>query len=487
MSEAKRIFRNASYLFIGAAIADTSAFLFRVLIANELGASGFGLFSLALMTVNVSTSITLLGLPDGVITFVSRYRSNGQGDRIAGVVLVTGVVTLVLNILVVSAIWKLAPVLATTLFDTSGLTKLLRIFVLGVPAKTIIALSGSICLSYERAGFQTTIRRLVPKIGMLLVAVAVIFAGGGIETVVTWYVLVLWLTAFLGIGLSYVLLREESMHGITTNSKELLTFSIPLFLSGFIGFFLNWTDTVLVGYFLTSTDVGVYQSAFLLGTSISMFTSAVGNSLYPNFGSLLADDRYAVLRDRYKTGVRWLAIITAAPVIYLVAFPNISLDLIFGPEFVAGRNVLRFIIVSQFCTVVFGPATNTLKIMGQSRFILLTYLGGLSLNIGLNLLLIPRYGILGAAVGTATGLVLTNFLHLWRLQKQLELSIPIRNSIQVVWIGGVCAVILKLWGPSVHSLSLFVFHILAFCILYATGLLLTGAVSPEELYDIVRS
>lgn len=485
MSEAKRIFRNASYLFIGAAIADASAFLFRVLIANELGASVFGLFSLALMTVSVTTSITLLGLPDGIITFVSRYRSSGQGDRIAGVVLVTGVVTLALNILVVSAVWTLAPFLATTLFDTSALTKLLRIFVLGVPAKTIIALSGSICLSYERAGFQTTIRRLVPKIGTLLVAVVVIFAGGGIEVVVIWYVLVLWLTAFLGIGLSYVLLREESMHGITTNSKELLTFSTPLFLSGFVGFFLNWTDTMLVGYFLTSTDVGIYQSAYLLGTSISMFSAAVGSSLYPNFGSLLADDRYSVLRDRYKTSVRWLAIITAAPVVYLVAFPSQSLNLIFGSEFVTGRHVLRVIIISQFGVVVIGPATNTLKSMGQSRFILVTYLGGLFLNISLNLLLIPRYGILGAAVGTAAGLLLSDFLHLWRLQRRLKLSIPIRDTVSVVCIGGVSAVVLKLWGGTPHSLSLFAFHILAFCTLYGTGLLLTKTVSPADLYDIV--
>lgn len=485
MSDLQRIFKNASYLFVGAAIADASAFFFRVLIANELGPSVFGLFSLALMTVSVGTSITLLGLPDGIITFVSRFQSNNQPDRIAGIVFVSGAIVIVTNAILVTVIWTLAPLLATTLFDTEALTQLLRIFVLGMPAKSIIALTGAVCLSYEQAAFQTTIRRLVPKIGQLTTAAIIIAAGGGIQLVVTWYVIVLWLTALLGLSLSALLLRTKSINKVKTNTKELLMFSTPLFLSGFVGFFLNWTDTMFVGLFLTSADVGIYQAAYLLGTSISLFIGAVGNSLYPNFASLLAQNQHEVLRDRYRTGSRWISIVAVAPTAYLITFPEQSLTLLFGAKFGAGQWVLVIIITAYFVIATLGPATNTLKTMGYSSYIFRTYLVALLVNITLNLLLIPRIGLLGAAVGSATGLVLSEFLHLQRVTTELNLSLPVQDIGRVVGIAGVVALVLRLYSGTVTTLPLFGGHVLLFCILYGAGLLLTNTVSLTDLYVFV--
>ncbi|UIP00999.1 flippase [Halobaculum sp. CBA1158] len=485
MSDLKRILKNASYLFIGAAIADASAFLFRVLIANKLGPSVFGLFSLALMTVSVGTSITLLGLPDGIVTYVSRFRSNDQPDKIAGVVLVSVGIVVITNIVLIAVIWTLAPLLATTLFDTKALTPLLRVFVLGMPAKSIIALTGAICLSYEQAALQTTIRRLVPKIGQLTTAAIIIVAGGGIQLVVTWYVVVLWLTAILGLSLTTLLLKGESIKEISTNTRELLTFSSPLFLSGFIGFFLNWTDTIFVGFFLTSVDVGIYQSAYLLGTSISLFIGAVANTLYPNFGSLLAQNKHDVISNRYRKASRWLSILAVAPTAYLITFPEQSLTLLFGAEFRAGRWVLVTIVATYFVSAVLGPATNTLKTMGYSRYILTTFLVAFLVNIALNLLLIPRIGLLGAAVGSGTASIISDIFHFRRVKTELNLSLPVQNIGRVIVIAGVVALFLSLISDNVTTLPIYGGFVVLFCLLYAGGLLITNTISWRDLRKLI--
>jgi O-antigen/teichoic acid export membrane protein len=485
MSEARRLFRNASYLFIGGAIADVSAFGFRLLVAREFGPSEFGLFSLALMSVSVATSVALLGFPDGIVTFISRYRSNTEQKKIAGVITIAGVLVASISTLLTATIWFTAPQIANTLFDLPDLIPVLRIFALGVPAKASIALTGALCLSYERAGLQTTVRRIFPKIGTLVAAAVVIVRGGDIVSVVFWYIAILWMTAGVGIVLSYLLITSGPIGGIEFVTYDLLAFSLPLFLSGFVTFFMNWTDTLLVGYYLDSAQVGIYQSAFVLATSIGMFQSAIAMSLYPNFSSLLSDRKYDTIRTRYRSSAKWISILTIAPAIYLAVFPISSLTLLFGQEFAPGAEALVILALGQFLGVAVGPATVSLKTLGQSKYVLVTFLISLFVNLLLNVVLIPLIGILGAAVGTTSGKVVANSLHLWRIRDELDIQLPTYEIGTVVILAVFTAVILKIGLEVGSSVPHFVIHILVFSAIYIFGLLVMGVVNASRVIQFM--
>lgn len=487
MGDSSRIIKNASLLFVGSVIADVGAFLFRTLIAQEFGPSQFGQFSLALVTVTVTTSIALLGLPDGLVTFISRFRENDHPGKIIGVLAISAVFILTLSFSFFIILWVASPWIAHTVFNTPELTTIVRTFAWAVPAKAIIAATAAICLGYERGGLQSLIKRIFPKVGALIVVISVIYLGDGLETVVRWYVATLWITAIFGITISYSFTKEYSINGVSTNPEELLSFSTPLFLSRFIGIFLNWADTILIGYFLTSASVGIYQSAFILATTVSVFQNVVGNSLYPDFSSLLENNQHGLLRERYQSAIRWMIILTTPPTIYLVFFSSSSLSLIFGVGFSSGNKALMIIVVGQLIVAAIGPATATLKSMGNSRYIFKTYLYSLFLNVTLNILLIPKIGLAGAALGTASGTILSNLLHYKKVNDKYEISIATRDISIVCLMAVSVALILKVSIGGVGNLLTFGAHILLFSFLYSIGLFYIGLVEISDIQRFISS
>ncbi|QLC35111.1 flippase (plasmid) [Halarchaeum sp. CBA1220] len=481
MSDVRRLVRNASFLFVGSAIADAGAFGFRLLVANEFGASEFGLYSVSLMTVSVLTSIALLGLPDGVISFGSRFRSKGQSDKVVGVLVASFVIIIPLSTLSSVFLWMGAPDLASIIFQNSDLVPILRKFTYSIPAKSIASLTGAFCLSYERAGLSSIIRQVFPKAGPFIAAVFVVLSGGGLVAIIEVYVILLWVIAIGGLVVTYSIVKKEGFNRISTNFRSLLKFSTPLFISGFIGFFLNWTDTLLVGYFMTSSDVGVYQAAFLLATSIAIFQRVISDSLYPNFGSLLANDEEAMLRERYRSGVEWVVVLTAAPCLFLILFSRTSLLMLFGTDFGSGWCALIILLLAQFAAVSIGPATNLLKIMGFSRYILGSYIVAVFANTILNVFLIPRYGLLGAGIATSVGILFSNIPHFVLAKHKAGITLPYMKLGSVVFIAATVSISMRILLDKPETILSFILFISVFSMIYTALLIMSGIVNVSDL------
>jgi len=480
-----RIVRNATYLLAGSMVADVAAFLFRLVVARGFGPDGFGLFSLALMTVTVGTSLALIGLPDGIVTFVSRYRGQGEENRIAGVLASSFAVAGAVSLGITAFLWVLAPTVATGLFDTPDLALILRTFVFGIPARVIVALTGAVCLGYEHGGRHSIVKRILPKLGTFGGAAAVVLVDGSLQDVVAAYVLVLWASALAGIVLAVLSVQGTGFDGVSTETRELLGFSVPLLFTGFIGFFLNWTDAALIGYFMDSGDVGIYQAAFVLGTNIAIFHGVITTALYPNLGSLVTDSDEEALQHRYVEAVKWITVLTLAPTAYLVAFPNMSIGLLFGDDFAAGADALVVLVVGQFFASELALSTEVLKATKNSRYIFRTYAGGLLVNVVLNVTLIPTIGIVGAAVGTIIARIVANALHYRWARRRFSIQLPYREGLKTAMSGLIAVGLTLPLRPYINSLPRFLGHIVLFSVVYVVGVVILGVVGVRDVRRFV--
>lgn len=485
MRVGRRILKNATYLLIGSIIADSSGFIFRVLIAQEFGPREFGIFSLSLMTISLATSVSILGLPDGVVTFVSKFRTNDQGGKITGVITLSIISTVPISVVMTFGVWFFAGQISNTIFSSPQLMPALRILSLAIPAKSAIALSGALCLSYERAGLKTAVQKVFPKIGIIITAALIIFVDGDFYSLLKWYVIVLWVIAAIAVLISYKLVRIDLSSNIKTEPIKLLTYSFPLFLSGVVGLLLNWIDTVAVGYFLGSANVGIYQSAYLLGTTIALIQNVIAGSLYPNFGTLLAEEQLQTLRDRYQWGVSSIAILTMAPAMYLVFFPQQSLLVIFGDSYTEASVALAIVVIGQYISVSIGPATVLLKTLESTNHILITITGAVLLNGIFNLVLIPIVGISGAAIATGASSALLNISHFWGARKQVSIKLPTRDIAKAGIAAGSVSIILKLGVGKVTDPFLFVAHIACFSLLYSLSVIGTNIYNYNNIRQIL--
>lgn len=478
---ASRVRRNAIYLFLGVVVANLASFLFRALLAREFGPDGFGVFSLALMTTSIATMIALLGLPDGVVTFVSKFHEGEEYDRAAGVVAASFGLSLGMAVLLAVIVILAAPFLSTRVFDSPALADVLWWFAWVVPANVIVDISAAYFLGIQRGGYNTLLKQVVPKTALLVLVAVIAVINGPLVAVGVAYLAAMGVAALMGIAAVGRSLSRDRIKGFSVDLPGLLTYSLPLLATSAIGFFLNWTDTMVIGYALGSGSVGVYQSAFVLASNITVVLGAVSGSLYPNFSALLARDERKTIRDRFAEGTRWALLISVAPAVYLIVFSQLSLGVLFGDAFTTGGTALAILVVGQVAILLFGPATDFLKAIEESRYVAVTYGVAALLNLLLNLFLIPAIGLIGAAVATSTAMVGATVLHFRRVRNYVSVPVPFMALVRTLTAGFAGILVVSVVFKSVESVPMFGLHIVAFSFVYIGGLVATNAVGRGDL------
>lgn len=483
----ERVQKNAVYLFVGVVIANIASFFFRVIIAREFGPDGFGIFSLAIMVTSIATMVALLGLPDGMITFVSRFYNKGDYERVVGVVTSSILFSIGTAIVLSFGLILIAPYIANQIFDTPALTNVLWWFAWIIPANVLIDLSAAYFLGVERGGTNTLIKQVTPKVTLLFFVLLVITLNGPIVSVGIAYLAATVMSALIGLTAVGLSLPLSSINSISIDARELLTYCLPLLATTATGFLLNWTDTIAVGYFFASDQVGIYQSSFILGANITIAMGAISGSLYPKFSSLFENGDINSIQQNFTDGTRWGIIISAAPTVYLIGFSRLSLDMIFGNSFRIGAPALMILVIGKGLILIFGPSTNLLKAVIEPRYIAITYGIAAILNIILNFVLVPRFGLIGAASATSAVLFLSDYLHFHRAQHYVDIQIPVDSLVRTLSAGLIAYLPSMYLKKYATSLSFFIIHIAVFSILYVIGLFVVGGIRKEEILSFIRS
>lgn len=185
------------------------------------------------------------------------------------------------------------------------------------------------------------------------------------------------------------------------------TFSL-LFISGM--FIINSrTDILMLGILQGNAEVGIYSVASRGGDLVAFILAPATIALSPTIASLFAEKKRDQLQKMMASSALVLLVLTLPVALGFVFFGRWFL-LIFGAEFTTGAAALAILSVAQLVSVVLGPATTLLIMTSHDRFAAVGIVFSAVLNIVMNLLFIPQWGIEGAAVATAVSLVLRNVL-----------------------------------------------------------------------------
>jgi O-antigen/teichoic acid export membrane protein len=205
----------------------------------------------------------------------------------------------------------------------------------------------------------------------------------------------------------------------------LLRTSLPLFWAAFVALVMTWTDTFLLGLWADSRAVGLYGAALRLSLLTTFVLRAVNSVAAPRFSALYAR-RELVPLGRLTRRTAAITTALAVPLLTLfLLFPGSVLAL-FGPEFPEAALALRLLAVGQFINVATGPVGNLLMMSGHEQTFRKVSVVAAGLNVALNLLLIPRYGIAGAATATAAGVAAVNLGCLVMVYRKLSiLTLPL--------------------------------------------------------------
>jgi O-antigen/teichoic acid export membrane protein len=254
---------------------------------------------------------------------------------------------------------------------------------------------------------------------LLLAAMAVAYAAGLSMTAVTAAsaaIVATWLT-----GLLQALSLNRRMRATIPAGPRLSDFptwlkiSLPLLVMMSAELLLQNTDILVVTRYMSPADVGIYFAAGKTMALIMFVHYAVGSAVAHKFAALHARGDHDGLRSFVKDAVNWTFWPSLASALVILALGKPLLSL-FGPQFATGYPVMCILVVGFLTRSAMGPADYLLNMLGEQKLCAAVLFGAALLNIVLNVVLVPKFGIVGAASATATSLTiaaLTNAVVVW--------------------------------------------------------------------------
>jgi O-antigen/teichoic acid export membrane protein len=233
-------------------------------------------------------------------------------------------------------------------------------------------------------------------------------------------------------------------------------FSGPRALSGAFAVAVLWLDVVLVGAFGSSEEAAVYGATSRYVTLAAFAALAVTQAVSPQLSALLASEDRAGARRLYQASTGWLVALVWPVHLTLILFGAVLLRL-FGAGYGGGGAVLVILGVAGLVGTGVGPVDVVLLMAGKSGWNLATTALALAVNVVLNVLLIPTWGVTGAAVAWSASILCTNLIPLAQSWLVLGMDPFGRGTATAVPIalgafGGTGLLARLLLGPTVPAL-----------------------------------
>ncbi|MGA8302521.1 MAG: oligosaccharide flippase family protein [Thermoplasmata archaeon] len=212
--------------------------------------------------------------------------------------------------------------------------------------------------------------------------------------------------------------------------KTLWQYTIAFWGSQNLMYITAYADTLILGVFWPSTQVGYYSAAMTLARILLFGTMALAFIFLPVTASLLRDGESNAIRTTYVTSTRWVLVVTV-PFFLLFAFaPQTSMEFVWGHRYVPGAAALQILVITSFLSSMVGPVQSCLAGLGKAKVLVWTAMISAIANIALSLLLIPTFGVIGAAIAWGVARAMLPLLGLGVLWEGYRIS-PFRRVLLV--------------------------------------------------------
>jgi len=223
---------------------------------------------------------------------------------------------------------------------------------------------------------------------------------------------------------------------------RLLTFSGWAFITGLTGALMGYADTILVGYFLSNSEVGMYRTSFQLATIALFVMSALRTALYPKIASWMKEGETGSIENALARAITYSLALAIPAACGAWVIGSSLLYYLYGASFVAAGPALSLLFMVEIVTVFLSLETMCMGALDMPKSVFLVTAIGAASTIFIDILLIPIFGITGAAlallIGTtifaiASHLVITKRIRV-RIEKKPVLSIIISSFVMATCV-----------------------------------------------------
>jgi O-antigen/teichoic acid export membrane protein len=482
MSIVRKVFSDSAVTGVRSIFAIVRAGIIIALITKYLGTDSYGVWVTLISAIGLLSTTAEVHLHGSLIRYTSQESTPNQTySDILAITLVAGsIVTPV--IFVAGNLLDLSQYLGSEITNLSFLVTLVSVLV-------FLEMVFLINVNYPRARGRVKlfdVGLVVRNTVESLLLVFVFLAGGGLldGLIVILGVLLLFnLSAFAAIGKWFSVPRPDP-----TNFKQHLRYAVPMTPQQLGSRLIKDTDKYILLFFLGPTAVGVYSVADAVCKSLSRFTAVFNSTLYPTVAGAWDEENYSEIVQMYQLTFRYFFIIGIPAAVGLVVLSDSLMTLVATSEVSRqGGLVVPVLILAYFFWSIDKNMRFVLTSAEKTYLVGSLLLAAVCINLSLNVVLVPRMGILGAGIGTLSSHLFL-FLSVFYFST-VTIPIPVRQQKLIPWktTGRSVFSTAVMWGvlvlvePNLGVISSVVFlPILGSCV-YFVVLFLIGEFSRQEI------
>ncbi|MDC1089808.1 oligosaccharide flippase family protein [Emcibacteraceae bacterium] len=392
----KALFKDIKLVFMGNFLSAVLGFMSISVVALILNIEEFGLFIIFITIAEMISFLTEAGLNKTFVSLYSRRTDQNQRNLMKRIIIIKIIVSFFVLIIGFTILTLLSYYLKLPSSNND-------LYLISICSGILISFNSSLITVFQairKFRLYVALNLSVNLLRLIFLAICIFIKIDDITSLLIVYMSPLLFTALVSSLLTHVSLKSPvtltSLSDFTY--REIISFSAPLAGVGVVTVLLQRTDLFLLSYFCGMAEVALFGLATQVARIVPLISTALTTALLPHVSAISSNDKLLLYRKKI---IYLLPLILLGAVLAIILMPYF-LDFVFLDKYAAAERTMQILILGFSINLIFNPLSIILYNLNKTILVTVIHIFQLPLLILFDWLLIPRFGSVGAAVGSGS-------------------------------------------------------------------------------------
>ncbi len=436
MDYAKRAIRGSATIFMLSVVSIFLGFMLRAFLARSLSVVEFGLLYSVLAFIGLFSLFRDIGLNPALVKHIPEFIVKKDKKRIKSSFIFVFLLQFFVSLMVMLPVLLFSDLLAQNFFRTQLAVNVVHFLALTFIASVLFHLMQAFFQGFQNMRFYAILEplRLASVLGLSVVFIAL---GFGVVGVSAGYFLGILIAGFIGLFLSLrifplISTKTKIEKGLV---KQLFAFAFPVILAGIVSISTGYSDTLLLTFFKGLEDVGYYQVASPISEAAGIVVGAMSIVAFPMISELWIRREKNTVSDGVYLMIKGALLVLIPTAAVIISSPELIISILFTDKYLPAATALQILTISvvfQSLTIIlFSILKGIGKPMSATKAVVILSVTDLAAN----LLLIPPFGIIGAALATTIAFMVTFFAAVAMVKSHIRIKFPYTPAAKAIFSG----------------------------------------------------